>query len=104
MPAHQPTKRRGLQTRLAWSIGHSRLGYGRDDTPLGIYGTFHPTVEAIRVNTDDDSFLVKTVARDDRPSGPRDIAFTVPAATSTAELELIDAEGNTITSVVRTFP
>ena len=86
------------------SIGHSRLGYGRDDTPWGIYGTFHPTVEAIRVNTDDDSFLVKTVAHDDRPSGPRYIAFTVPAATSTAELELIDAEGNTITSVVRTFP
>ncbi|WP_436795626.1 hypothetical protein [Actinospongicola halichondriae] len=86
------------------SIGHSRLGYERDDTPWGVYGAFHPTVEAIRVNTDNESFLVETVARDDRPSGPRYIAFTLPADTSTTELELVDTDGNTITSVIRTFP
>lgn len=86
------------------SIGHSRLGYERDDTPWGVLGTFHPTVAAIRVITDDDSFLVETVARADRPSGPRYVAFILPADTSTAELEMIDADGITITSVMRSFP
>ncbi len=85
-------------------IGHSRLGYENDGTPWGVYGTFHPTVVRVRVHADDTApFVVETVAREDRPNGPRYVAFTLPANTDKAELELVDADGHTVVSIERSF-
>lgn len=78
-------------------ITHSRLGFERDDTPWGVLGTFHPTVAAVRVQVDDTAaFVVATVARPDRPDGPRYVAFVVPTTASTARIELLDEDGSQI--------
>lgn len=83
-----------LQDPSRTDIGHSRLGFERNGTPWGVYGTFHPTVTAIRVQADDAApFVVETVPREDAPGGPRYAAFSLPSDTTVARIELLDAAG-----------
>ncbi|HSP04403.1 MAG TPA: hypothetical protein VLR27_12915 [Acidimicrobiales bacterium] len=85
-------------------VGHSRLGSERSDTPWGVYGTFHPTIRTVRVHPDGaEPFVVDTVAREDRPDGPRFVAFTLLADTKSAGLDLIDANGATVAVIDRSF-
>lgn len=85
-------------------IGHTRLGFERGDTPWGVYGTFHPTIRSVRVNAQGAApFVVATVARDDRPNGPRYVAFSLPEDTASAQIELVNAEGTIVARVDRTF-
>lgn len=85
-------------------IGYSRLGFEHDDTPWGVYGTFHPTVRAIRVNADNaPPFVIDTVSRHDRPDGPRFVAFSLPADTHLARLELLGENGTSVRDVLISF-
>lgn len=93
-----------LQDPSRADIGHVRLGFERSDTPWGVYGTFHPTIRTVRVQPDGaEPFVVDTVAREDRPDGPRFVAFTLPADTESADLSFVDANGTTVAVINRSF-
>jgi len=69
-----------------------------------LYGTFHPTIRNVRVQADGTKpFVRETVAREDRPNGPRFVAFTLPAHTESADLELLDTDGRTVAVMNRSF-
>jgi hypothetical protein len=93
-----------LQDPSRAEIGHTRLGFERSDTPWGVYGTFHPTIRTVRVRPDGaEPFVVDTVARQDRPEGPRFVAFTLPAETEVADIDLVDDDGTTVATINRSF-
>lgn len=75
-------------------FGFMRLGYEHTDTPWGGYGTVHPTVTAVRISSENTAPLtIATVARKDRPDGPRFVAFSLPADTKRVSVELLDSSG-----------
>lgn len=93
-----------LQNPSRADVGHSRLGFERSATPWGVYGTFHPTIRTVRVQPEGaEAFVVDTVARKDRLDGPRFVAFTLPADTESADLDLVDANGTTVAVINRSF-
>lgn len=75
----------------------SRLGAERDDTPWGVFGTVHPAVLTVRVTVDGGpARTFPTVAMDDRPDGPRYVAFDAPADAEEFRIELLDESGTVI--------
>lgn len=45
----------------------------------------------------------RSVAREDRPNGPRFVAFTLPADTASADLDLVDVNDTTVAVIKRSF-
>jgi hypothetical protein len=85
-------------------LGHTRLGRERDSSAWGLFGTFHPAVTSLHVSPADmPPFIVPTVARNDRPDGPRYVAFSLPADTTSAEIRLVAEDGTVIDVRRRTF-
>jgi hypothetical protein len=75
----------------------SRLGFERDDTPWGVFGTVHPTVAAVGVTVDGGpARTIETVPMAGRPDGPRYVAFDAPADAEEFRIQLLDESGTVI--------
>ena len=80
-----------------FNLGYQRLGFERASTPWGGFAAMHPSIAAVRVETDTQApFEVTTVARDDAPSGPRYVAFSIPSDTTRVTVTLLDADGTVV--------
>jgi hypothetical protein len=78
-----PDQRPWLDDPTRFSLGSTSLGTSADgwdeDSSVGWFGTFHPTVARLRVtDSDGRTSLVDTVALPEDPDGPRLAAFTTP--------------------------
>jgi hypothetical protein len=97
-----PDQRPWLADPTRFSLGSSSLGTSSDgwdeDSAVGWFGTFHPTVARLRV-TDraGTTSVVDTVALPDDPDGPRFAAFTTPPGASEGTVvELLRADGSVV--------
>ena len=80
-----------------FDLGYQQLGFERSSTPWGGFAAVHPSIAAVRVETDSQApFEVKTVARNDAPDGPRYVAFAVPSDTHRVSVSLLDANSTVI--------
>jgi hypothetical protein len=85
-----------------FSLGSSSLGTSADgwdeDTAVGWFGTFHPTVARLRVTAPDGgTSVVDTVPLPEDPDGPRFAAFTTPPGERRGTVvTLLRADGSTV--------
>ena len=69
-----------------------------DETDVGWFGAFHPSVTQLRVTTPDGTVQqVETVPMPDAPDGPRFAAFTTPPGVRAGtEVALLRTDGSTV--------
>jgi hypothetical protein len=82
-----------------FEMGATRLGDNDDpDSAWGYFAAAHPTITEARVTADQHRpFIVETVPLPERPDGPRFLAFTVPPDTRNVTVDLLTADGTTVT-------
>jgi hypothetical protein len=91
-----------LRDPTQYELGHTTVGTSGDgwaeDTDIGWFGSFHPSVTSLRVTTPDGTVtVVRTVPMRDDPDGPRFAGFTTPPGTDRGtRVTLLRADGSTV--------